>query len=115
MPRLPDGVDKDRRKIMTPGNVLTALGMLGAMAVSYATLSADNADTKRRVQHLEAGEVKTHQLIKENASDIKREVSETKNNVEIILRELRSMQAVDREREIARMRDEAERRRAARP
>lgn len=84
---------------MSLGNVLTLLGMLGAIAGSYAALSADNADTRRRVTHLEAGELKTHQLIKENSKEIKDDIKETKDGLNVILQEIRAMQAVQRDRE----------------
>lgn len=92
-------VEKERRTYFSVANVLTILGMLGALAASYATLSADNADTKRRVTHLEHGEQKTHQLIKENAKEIKSDIAETKQNVNLILQEIRAMQAVQRDRD----------------
>lgn len=64
------------------GNILTVLGMLGAMAVGYATLAADNAQQKERVDNL-----------KSDAREIKKEVKETKENVQLILRKLDAMEA----------------------
>ena len=92
-------VEKERRHFLSLANVLTILGMAGAVAASYAALSADNADTKRRVTTLEAGEQKTHQLIKENAGEIKKDVRSTQEKVDLILIEIRAMQAVQRDRE----------------
>lgn len=92
-------IEKERRQFLSLANVLTLLGMAGAIVGSYAAISADNADTKRRVTHLEAGEQKTHSLIKENAQEVKNEVRETKDAVQLILRKLDAMEAVQRERE----------------
>lgn len=64
------------------GNILTVLGMIGAMSAGYATLAADNAQQKERVDNL-----------KEQAKDIKKDVQETKENVQLILRKLDSMEA----------------------
>lgn len=64
------------------GNILTVIGMIGAMAAGYATLAADNAQQKERVDNL-----------KEQAKDIKKDVQETKENVQLILRKLDSMEA----------------------
>ena len=92
-------MEREQRHFVSVGNILTILGMIGAIAASYAALSADNADTKRRVTTLEAGEQKTHQLIKENAGEIKKDVRSTQEKVDLILIEIRAMQAVQRDRE----------------
>lgn len=92
-------IEKERRQFLSLANVLTLLGMAGAIVGSYAAISADNADTKRRVTHLEQGEQKTHTLIKENAAEVKNEVRETRDAVQLILRKLDSMEAVQRERD----------------
>ena len=83
--------EKDRRRFMSLGNVLTILGMLGAVAVSYGTLSADNARQKERVDTL-----------KEETKEIKRDVKDTKESVNLILQHLKAMEArreADREHE----------------
>lgn len=92
-------VEKERRNFVSLGNVLTILGMAGAVAASYAALSADNAATKQRVTALEAGELKTHSLIKDNAGEIKKDVKATQEKVDLILIEIRAMQAVQRDRD----------------
>ena len=92
-------IEKERRNFLSLANVLTLLGMAGAIVGSYAALSADQADNKRRIIHLESGEQKTHSLIKENAKEIKNDVRETKDAVQLILRKLDSMEAVQRERD----------------
>ena len=92
-------VEKERRSYFSVANILTVLGMVGAIVLGYGTLAADNADTKRRVITLEYGEQKTHSLIKENAREVKNEVRETRDAVQLILRKLDSMEAVQRERE----------------
>lgn len=89
---------------------ITILGMLIGLGGTYAALSAENADTKRRITHLESGEIKTHQLIQSNAREIKSDLTETKQNVNLILQELKAMQAVERERNLERMREDARRR-----
>jgi len=83
--------EKDRRRFMSLGNVLTILGMLGAVAASYGTLSADNARQKERVDTL-----------KEETKEIKKDVKDTKESVNLILQHLKAMEArreADREHE----------------
>jgi hypothetical protein len=100
-------VEKERRHYLSLGNVLTLLGMAGAIAASYAALSADNADTKRRVTVVESRQSEdrgnTQKLIHEKAADLKGELTETKNqvkqigsDVQRILIKLEAMEAVRR-------------------
>ena len=81
---------------MSTGNILTILAMFGALAVSYATLSADTADTKRRLSTLEQRNEETRKEIKEVAHEIKGDVKEVKGDVQLILRKLEGMEAVNR-------------------
>mgnify|MGYP001615153334 CR=1 FL=1 len=87
-------IEHNRRSFVSIGNVLTILGMFGALAVSYATLSADTADTKRRITTLEQRNEETRKEIKEVAQEIKQDVKEVKGNVDAILRKLDSLEAV---------------------
>lgn len=96
-------VGKERRTYFSLANVLTLLAMAGSLAAVWATNAADNADTKRRVTHLEQGSQATRNLIKDTVDPVARDVKETKDSVNMILQELRSMQAVERERERARL------------
>lgn len=95
MPRIP-GLNKDRRHFVSVGNVLTILGMLGALAASYGTLYADGATTKERLNTLEKRNEETRQEIKTVAQEIKADVKEVKGNVDLILRKLDSMEAVNK-------------------
>lgn len=65
------------------GNILTILGMLGAMAAGWATLAGENATQKERVDN-----------IKKEAAEIKQDVKETKENVQLILRKMEAAEAV---------------------
>ena len=64
------------------GNILTIVTMVLGMAGGYATLAGENAQQKERVDNL-----------KQEAKEIKRDVKETKDNVQLILRKLDSMEA----------------------
>ena len=89
-------IEKNRRHFVSPGNILTILAMFGALAGSYATLYADNADTKRRITTLEQRNEETRKEIKEVAHEIKGDVKEVKGDVQLILRKLEGMEAVNR-------------------
>ncbi len=89
-------LERDRRKFMSVGNVLTILTMLGALAASYATLSADNATTKQKIADLEKRNEETRKEIRDVAHEIKSDVKETKSDVQLILRKLDTMEAVQR-------------------
>lgn len=89
-------IGKDRRSYVSLGNVLTILAMLGALAASYATLSADNARTTQRLDTLEKRNEETRKEIKEVAHEIKGDVKEVKQDVQLILRKLDSLEAVRR-------------------
>ena len=91
-------LEKDKRRFVSLGNILTILGMAGAIAGSYAAMSADNADTKRRIAALESRNEETRREIKDVAHEIKGDVKEVKSDVQTILRKLDSMQAVERDR-----------------
>ena len=81
---------------MSVGNVLALLTMFGALAGSYATLYADSADTKRRITTLEQRNEETRKEIKDVAHEIKEDVKEVKSDVQLILRKLDSMEAVQK-------------------
>lgn len=76
-------LEKDKRRFVSAGNVLTILGMIAAIAVAYADNRVENARQKERVDNL-----------KEEAKEIKKDVKETNRNVDLILRKLESMEAV---------------------
>jgi hypothetical protein len=78
------------------GNALTILGMLIAIGASWATLSADNADTKRRVTVVEDRQVEDRNAYKVNQHEIKQDVKEVKSDVQTILRKLEAMEAVQK-------------------
>lgn len=66
-------------------NVLAALGLAGAMVTGYVSLAAENAQQRERVDNL-----------KEQAKEIKRDVKETNENVQLILRKLDAMEAAQK-------------------
>jgi len=63
-------------------NILTILGMLAAIGATYADSKVDNATQKERVDNL-----------KTQAVEIKADVKETKESVQLILRKLDAMEA----------------------
>ena len=81
-------LEKERRSYFSVANILTILGLLGAIGAGYGTLAADNARQKERVDNL-----------KEEAKEIKKDVKETAKNVDLILRKLDAWEATQRERE----------------
>lgn len=87
-------VEKDKRRFVSPGNILTILAMFGAVATAYATLAADNADTKRRVSTVEERQGEARREIKDITHEIKVDVKEVKGDVQLILRKLGEMEAV---------------------
>ena len=76
-------IEKDKRRFVSIGNVLTILGMLGAVAVTYADNRVENARQKERVDNL-----------KEKVEDVRRDSKDTNNKVDLILRKLEAMEAV---------------------
>ena len=82
-------VEKERRHFVSLGNVLTILGMLGAVGASYVTLASDSATTKQRLATLEKRNDETRTEIKSVAHEIK-------GDVQLILRKLDAMEAVQR-------------------
>ena len=63
-------------------NNLTVLGMLAAIGASYADSKVDSATQKERVDNL-----------KQQTHEIKTDVKETKESVQLILRKLDAMEA----------------------
>ncbi len=76
-------LEKDKRRFVSVGNVLTILGMVAAIAVAYADNRVEGARQKERVDNL-----------KDEAKEIKRDVKETNGKVDLILRKLEAMEAV---------------------
>ena len=89
-------MEREQRHFVSVGNILTILAMFGALAGSYATLYADSADTKRRITTLEQRNEETRKEIKDVAHEIKEDVKEVKSDVQLILRKLDSMEAVQK-------------------
>ena len=78
-------IEKDNRRFVSLGNILTLLGMAAAVAVSYADNRVENARQKERVDNLKA-----------EVQEIKGDVKETKRDVQTILRKLDTMEATQR-------------------
>ena len=83
----------------TIGNVLTILTMLFAIGGVWATVSADNADTKRRVDTVEKRTDEDRRDGKEDRKEIKQDVKDTKEIVQQIMRKLDALDAAQRERD----------------
>ena len=81
-------VEKNRRKYLSVGNILTLLAMLGAIAGGYADNKAETAKQKERVDNLAR-----------TIDEVKKDGKDTNQKVELILRKLDSMEAVQRERD----------------
>lgn len=81
-------VEKNRHTYFSLANVLTLLAMTGAIATVWVALAADNAKQKERVDNLN-----------EETKEIKRDVKDTKENVQLILRKLEGWEATQRERD----------------
>jgi len=80
-------IEKERRSYFSVANVLTLLAMGGAIAVTYGDNRAENARQKERVDNLG-----------KTISEVKRDGKDTNQKVELILRKLEAMEAVDFDR-----------------
>jgi hypothetical protein len=63
------------------GNVLTVIGLLAGLGGVWGTLSADNADTKRRVQTVEERVKEDRREFRSEQKEIKSDVKDVKNEV----------------------------------
>ena len=87
-------LEKERRRYLSVGNLLTILAMAGAIAGTYAQSAAEQAKQKERVDNLVT-----------KVDEVKKDGKDTNHKVELILRKLEAMEAVDfdrRRREAAR-------------
>jgi uncharacterized membrane protein (DUF106 family) len=80
-------IEKERRKYVSLGNLLTILVMAGAIAGTYAQSAAENAKQKERVDNLA-----------KQIDEVKKDGKDTNQKVELILRKLDAMEAVDFDR-----------------
>ena len=74
------------------GNVLTILGMLAAIAASWATLSADNADTKRRVTTVEDRQKEDRRATTKSLEKVESKLETVGADVQKILGKLEAME-----------------------
>ena len=86
--------EKDRRKFVSIGNILTILAMLGSLVAGGWTLASEQERVKARIDRLEEQNKNTREELKTTAHEIKVDVKEVKTNVDLILRKLDSMEAV---------------------
>jgi hypothetical protein len=77
-------------------NVLTAVALLGALGGVWGTLSADGADTKRRVTTVEQRQAEDRKDTRAAIHEVKEHVKLIDQNTQLILQEVRAMQAVQR-------------------
>ena len=80
-------LEKERRRYVSLGNLLTILAMAGAIAGTYAQSAAEQAKQKERVDNLAS-----------TISEVKKDGKDTNRKVELILRKLDAMEAVDFDR-----------------
>ena len=76
-------IERERRQFLSLGNDLTILGMLGALGTAWATLAAENAQQRERVDNL-----------REQVREIKTDGKEMKANIHLIIRKLDAAEAV---------------------
>lgn len=75
-------LNKERRHFVSIPNVLTILAMAGGLAAGWITLAADSATQKERITNVASQVV-----------EIKQDVRDTKQNVELILRKMIEIEA----------------------
>ena len=76
-------LEKDKRRFVSIGNILTILGMAAAVAIAYADNRVENARQKERVDNL-----------KEKVEEVRTDSKDTNSKVDLILRKLEAMEAV---------------------
>ncbi len=91
--------DEKRNGRLSLSNALTILGMLAGLGAVWGTLSADNADTKRRVTTLEKRQAEDRAETKNDVREVKQDVKQIGSDVQIILRKLDAIEAGQRARE----------------
>ena len=97
--------EKERRNFISLGNILTILGMFGAVGLAWGERVADNADTKRRVSVIEQRQLEDRVANQADRKELKSDVKETNANVQKILRKLEAMEAVEAMRQADRRRE----------
>ena len=75
------------------GNVLTVLGMLAGLGGVWGTLSADNADTKRRVIVVEERVKEDRRDARQSVNELKEHVKAIDQNTQLILQKISAMEA----------------------
>ena len=80
------------------GNILTILSIVAALGGVWAATSADNADVKRRVDTVEKRQIEDRSDVRDTQREIKQDVKETKETVQIILRKLDAMEVAQKSR-----------------
>jgi hypothetical protein len=78
------------------GLTLAALVAMGSLMVWVGGISADAADTKRRVTNVEQRQGEDRDAYRINQTEIKQDVKEVKSDVQTILRKLEAMEAVQK-------------------
>lgn len=76
-------LEKDKRRFVSIGNILTILGMAAAVAIAYGDNRVENARQKERVDNL-----------KEKVEEVRTDSKDTNSKVDLILRKLEAMEAV---------------------
>jgi hypothetical protein len=74
------------------GNIVAVLGMLAGLGATWATLSADSADTKRRVTTVEDRQKEDRRDIKQRLEQFDERSRRTDENVQKILGKIEAME-----------------------
>jgi hypothetical protein len=80
-------IERERRSYFSLGNLLTILAMAGAIAGTYAQSAGEQAKQKERVDNLV-----------NKVDEVKKDGKDTNQKVELILRKLEAIEAVDFDR-----------------
>lgn len=67
-----------------------------SVMLGLGALAMDAGAQKNKIENLEKRSVETRDIIKDNSKEIKADLKETKDNVQLILQKLTAMEAVQR-------------------
>lgn len=76
--------DEKRNGRLSLANVLTIVGMLGALVGVWVTVNVDAADTKRRVDTVEKRQIEDRAETKSDVKEVKQDIKDVKNEVQAI-------------------------------
>lgn len=88
-------MERDQRRFLSVANVVSLLAIFLTIGGAWAERVADNADTKRRLIVVEERQKEDRGNGKEDREAIKKSVNETNENVQLILRKLEVIEAIN--------------------